>query len=268
MKVSIVTVSFNQGQFLERAIRSVLGQDHDDIEYIVVDAGSTDGSRDIIERFRDRLATVVLEPDRSAPDGLNKGFALATGGVFAYLNADDEYLPGAVRAAVATFRRQTDADIVVGHGYIVDTNRRPIRRFRSAPFSRWRFARGAAVVMQQSTFFRADAFRATPGFNVANRTSWDAELYLDMCLAGARVHVAEGYWSLFRIHPESISGHGRLRAESARDHRRYFQRLTGREQRPSDWVSFPLARSIRWLADPRGLLERSLDLVGTSVLPP
>lgn len=268
MRVSIVTVSFNQVRYLERAIRSVAAQDHGDIEHIVVDAGSTDGSRDIIERFRDRLAAVVLEPDRGAPDGLNKGFALATGEVLAYLNADDEYLPGAVRAAVAAFRRHADADIVVGHGYIVDADGRPIRRFRSAPFSRWRFARGAAVVMQQSTFFRAEAFRTTPGFNVANRTSWDAELYLDMCLAGARVHVAEGYWSLFRIHPESISGHGRLCAESALNHSRYFRRVTGREPRPSDRASFLLARGLRWLADPRGLLERSRDLVSAPVLPP
>ena len=267
VKVSIVTVSFNQGRYLERALRSVADQDHDDIEHIVVDAGSTDGSRDIIERFRHRLATVVLEPDRGPADGLNKGFAHATGDVFAYLNADDEYLPGAVRAAAAAFRRHGNADIVVGHGYIVNADGQPIRRFRSAPFSRWRFARGAAVVMQQSTFFRASAFRATRGFNVENRTSWDAELYLDMCLSGARMRLAEGNWSLFRLHAESISGHGRLNAESVRNHRRYFRRLTGREGRPSDRASFALARAVRWLADPRGLLERARDFVRTPSLP-
>ena len=100
MKVSVVTVSFNQARFLERAIRSVLGQDYDDIEYIVVDPGSTDGSRAIVERWRDRIDRIILEPDRGPPDGLNKGFAAATGEIFAYLNADDALLPGAVRAAV------------------------------------------------------------------------------------------------------------------------------------------------------------------------
>ena len=268
MRVSIVTISFNQARYLERALRSVAAQDHDDIEHIVVDPGSTDGSRDIIERFRDRLAAVVLEPDRGPPDGLNKGFALATGDIFAYLNADDEYLPGAVRAAVAEFRRHADADIVVGHGYIVDGDGNSIRRFRSASFSRWRFARRAAVIMQPSTFFRADTFRATSGFNVANRTSWDTELYLDMCLAGARMHMAEGYWSLFRIHPDSISGSGRLNAEFARDEQRYFRRLTGREPRQLDLASFLLARALRWLVDPRGLLERLQDLIRPPVLRP
>ncbi len=266
MRVSIVTVSFNQARYLERALRSVAAQNHDDIEHILVDAGSTDGSRDIIERFRDRLAAVVLEPDRGPPDGLNKGFALATGDIFAYLNSDDEYLPGAVRAAVAEFRRRPDTDIVVGHGYIIDGDGNPIRRFRSAPFSPWRFARGGAVVMQQSTFFRAGAFRATSGFKVANRTSWDAELYLDMCLGGARTHLAEGYWSLFRIHPDSISGSGRLAAECARNNHRYFRRVTGRAPRPPDRASFLLAHLVRWLVDPRGLFERCRDLVRTPTI--
>ncbi len=259
MKVSIVTVSFNQGRFLERAIRSVVEQDHDDIEYIVVDPGSTDGSRDIIERYRGRIARVVLEPDRGAPDALNKGFAVATGELFAYLNADDAYLPEAVGAAVSAFERHPDADIIVGHGYIVNGHGRILRRFRSAPFSPLRFAYGAAVVMQQSTFFRASAFASAGGFNARNRASWDAELYLDMCLAGARVRMVEGYWSLFTIHPDSITGSGRLDRESALQQRRHFRRVMGREWRPSDRLLRAPARVWRWLADPRGLWERASE---------
>ena len=267
MKVSIVTISFNQARFLERAIRSVLGQDYDDVEYIVVDAGSTDGSRAIVERWRARIDKVFLEPDSGPSDGLNKGFAVATGEVFACLNADDAFLPGAVRAAVGAFRRRPDADVVVGHGYIVDADGRAIRRFRSAPFSPWRFAHGAAVVMQQSTFFRASAFAAAGGFNVRSRASWDAELYLDMCLAGARVRVVEGYWSLFTIHPDSISGSGRRDAEHARSERRFFRRLTGRDPRRCDRALSLLARVWRWLVDPRGLSERLKDLFARPVLP-
>lgn len=259
MKVSVVTVSLNQAKFLERAIRSVIGQDYHDIEYIVVDPGSTDGSRDIVERHRERIAKVVLEPDRGAPDGLNKGFAAATGEIFAYLNSDDAFLPGAIRAAVSAFERHPDADIVIGHGYVVDAGGRVVRRFRSAPFSRWRFAHGAAVVMQQSTFFRASAFRAAGGFNVRNRTCWDAELYLDMCLAGARSRIVEGYWSLFTIHPDSISGSRRRDDEYVLSSRRHFRRVMGRDRRPSDRVFSTLARIWRWLVDPRGLSERLKD---------
>ncbi len=261
MKVSIVTVSFNQGQFLDRAIRSVLGQDHDDIEYIVVDPGSTDGSREIIERYRDRIARTVFEPDRGAPDGLNKGFASATGAIFAYLNADDAYLPGAVRAAVSAFERHPRTDIVVGHGYIVDAGGRIVRRFRSAPFSPWRFAYGAAVVMQQSTFFRRRAFERAGGFDASNRSCWDADLYLEMCLAGARVRIVGGYWSLFTHHPNSISGSRRLEREHAMQQRRRFRRVMGRGWRALDRLLCVPARIARWIIDPRGAWERAQDLL-------
>ncbi len=261
MKVSIVTVSFNQGRFLERAIRSVLEQDHDDIEYIVVDPGSTDGSREIIKRYRNRIARTVFEPDYGAPDGLNKGFASATGAIFAYLNADDAYLPGAVRAAASAFERHPCTDIAVGHGYIVDAGGRVVRRFRSAPFSPWRFAYGAAVVMQQSTFFRRGAFERVGGFDVDNRSCWDADLYLEMCLAGGRVRLVEGYWSLFTLHADSITGSGRLEREYAVRERRRFRRVMGREWRALDRLLCVPARIARWIIDPRGAWERAQDLL-------
>lgn len=253
MKVSVVTLSFNQADYLERAIRSVVEQDHDDIEYIVVDPGSTDGSRDIIERYRDRIATVITDPDKGPPDGLNNGFAAATGDIYAYMNADDAFLPGAIREAVAAFEANPDADIVVGHGYIVDGDGKVIRHFRSAPFTPWRFAHGAAVVMQQSTFFRASAYKKTNGFNIENRTSWDAELLLDMGLAGARVKVVEADWSIFALYADSISGSQRMGDESLVNHRRYFKMVMGRDQRASDALFFKWARIWRWVTDPRGL---------------
>ena len=109
VKVSIVTISFNQADFLEEAILSVLGQDYPDIEYIIVDAGSTDGSLEIIERYRERLAAVIVGPDAGPADGLNKGFRLATGSICGYINADDAYLPGAISSAVKAFERHPDA---------------------------------------------------------------------------------------------------------------------------------------------------------------
>ena len=99
MKFSIVTISFNQAPYLETAIRSVLDQNYPDLEYIIVDPGSTDGSRDIIERFRSRFAKIIFEPDQGPGDGLNKGFAHATGDILGYLNSDDALLPGALNGA-------------------------------------------------------------------------------------------------------------------------------------------------------------------------
>ncbi len=113
--VSIVTISFNPAEFVERTILSVLAQDYPDIEYIVVDPGSTDGSREIIERYRPRISKIILRPDHGAADGLNGGFAEATGEIFGFLNSDDMLLPGAVSSAVAFLEKHKEIDVVSGH---------------------------------------------------------------------------------------------------------------------------------------------------------
>lgn len=259
MKLSIVTISFNQAEYLERAMLSVLDQNYDDVEYIVVDAGSSDGSRDIIERYRDRIAHIVMEPDEGPADGLNKGFALASGDICGYLNADDEFLPGAFRQAMECFRNQPEVDVICGHGYLVDASGTPYRRFRSDLFDARRYALGGVTVMQQSTFFRRAAFAAVGGFNAGNETSWDGELMLEMSLAGMRFAVADHYWSIFRIHPVSISGSQRMREESRRRWDIYFERYFGRPPRRGDAVMKLWARIQKRLHDPIGLWVRVSD---------
>src|SRR5258708_2417562 len=128
MKLSIVTISLNQEKFLERAILSVLNQASVSLEYIIVDAGSKDGSREIIERYRARLAHVIFEPDAGPADGLNKGFARATGELFGYINADDFYLPGGLAKAVAAMECRPDAAAIVGNGFVVDAEGRATKR--------------------------------------------------------------------------------------------------------------------------------------------
>jgi glycosyltransferase involved in cell wall biosynthesis len=252
MKVSIVTISFNQVKFIERAICSVLSQDYPDIEYIVVDPGSTDGSLDIISQYKNRITKVIVEPDKGPPDGLNKGFAVASGDIFAYINADDALLPGAVSAAVKVFKSKPLADVVIGHGYIVDPQEKVIRRFISAPFNAWRFAYGAATVIQQSTFFRNSIYSTVGGFNINNRTSWDAELLLNMGLKGAKIRIVNDYWSIFTIHPDSISGSQRMAEESLMNHRRYFKMVMGREPNRGDYWWRKIAWIQRWLMNPIG----------------
>jgi glycosyltransferase involved in cell wall biosynthesis len=260
VKVSIVTISFNQGRYLARAIASVVGQDYPDIEYIVVDAGSTDGSRDIVEQYRGSVSRVVLEPDRGPGDGLNKGFSLATGSVFAYLNADDELLPGAVRRAVQALGARPWAGAVVGHGYVVDATGAVLRCVRSPKFGARRFAYGIGVVMQQSTFIRREAFEAVGGFNNDNRTSWDAELLVGIALNGYPVERVNEYWSLFRIHPASITGSQAWKQLSIKNHQRLFRRVMGREPNRLDLAISKAARVLRWAEDPAGALARIRDM--------
>ncbi len=102
--VSIITPSYNQVQYLEDTIQSVIQQDYPNIEYIVVDGGSTDGSLEVIERYKNKLAWWVSEPDQGQADAINKGFRKASGEIIAWLNSDDLYLPGAISSAVELFQ--------------------------------------------------------------------------------------------------------------------------------------------------------------------
>ena len=118
--VSILTPSYNQGRFLEETIQSVLSQDYPNLEYLIVDGGSTDGSVEVIQRFSDRLAWWVSERDDGQTDALNKGFAHARGEIFAWLNSDDTYLPGAVSAAVNCLQAHPEAALVYAEANLVD----------------------------------------------------------------------------------------------------------------------------------------------------
>lgn len=123
---------------------------------------------------------------------------------------------------IAAFRHHPHADVICGDGYITDRDGALTKRFLSDPFDSRRYALGGVTIMQQSTFFRSTAFIAINGFNIDNKSSWDGELMLDMGLAGLRFAVVRQYWSIFRIHSESISGSQHMAAESRRNRDRYF----------------------------------------------
>src|SRR5215208_2659718 len=119
-RVSIITPSFNQGQFLEETMHSVLEQDYPNIEYIVVDGGSADNSVEIIKKYQGQLAWWVSEKDRGHADALNKGFSHATGEILAWLNSDDVYFPNAVSQAVSFLKTNPAIGMVYGDAELID----------------------------------------------------------------------------------------------------------------------------------------------------
>lgn len=259
MKISIVTISYNQARFLEQAIKSVIGQGYGELEYIVVDPGSTDGSRDIIERYRSEISAVVYEPDNGPADGLNKGFSRATGDIFGFINADDILLPGALRKVADYFRENPATDIVCGCGFMIDESGRATTRKIPTRLSKRLYAYGAVTFFQQGMFFRKRAYRATQGFNPENRSCWDGELVLDMLINGARAGILHEDLGAFRIHGSSISGSGRLGEIYRQDCRRLFAKAMGREMNTTDRVLGKIFRLEKWLMNPGATLARALS---------
>ena len=128
--VSIITPSFNQADYLEHTIRSVLEQDYPNIEYMVVDGGSTDGSVDIIKKYEKQLAWWVSEPDKGQSEAINKGFKRANGEIVAWLNSDDVYMPNAITRAVETLQANPEAAFVYANLHSINARGEHVNTIR------------------------------------------------------------------------------------------------------------------------------------------
>jgi glycosyltransferase involved in cell wall biosynthesis len=225
MKFSIVTISFNQARFLEQAILSIISQDYPNIQYIVVDPGSTDGSRDIIEKYHNHIDKIIFEPDNGPADGLNKGFRAATGQIYGFLNSDDFLLSSAISTVAKVFEKRLDIDVLSGHGLIVDEDNKIKKKIYSHRFSPVAYVNGACVLVQQSTFFKENIFWGAGGFNCNNRVSWDGELWLDIALNGGKFTRINRFLSAFRLYSDSISGSGNYLNEIMKQNERICEKI-------------------------------------------
>jgi glycosyltransferase involved in cell wall biosynthesis len=156
--VTIVTPSYNQGRFIRDTIESVLSQNYPNLEYIVIDALSTDETAEVCAEYADRL-TFISEKDRGQSDAINKGFRLAKGEYVAWLNSDDIFLPGAVGRAVDAFEQEPGLGAVYGEGYQIDIDGEVKQRFEvTEPFNLWKLVYLSDYILQQTVFFRRAVF--------------------------------------------------------------------------------------------------------------
>jgi glycosyltransferase involved in cell wall biosynthesis len=156
--VTVVTPSYNQGRFIAATIESVLAQDYPNLEYLVIDGGSTDETAAVAARYAGRL-TFVSEPDRGQCHAINKGFRRARGEYVAWLNSDDVYLPGAISTAIAALQADPLAGAVYGEGYQIDEAGAVISRFQpTQPFDLWKLLNLSDYILQQTVFFRRRIF--------------------------------------------------------------------------------------------------------------
>ena len=199
--VSIVTPSYNQARFLEFTIRSVLEQDYPNIEYILVDGGSTDGSLDILQRYADRFACCVSEKDRGQTDAINKGFARANGDVLAWLNSDDTYEPHAVAEAVEFVKGRPEVGMVYGDANFLDEDSLVIGRFPAAQTDYRRLRRGYVHIPQQASFWRADLWKKVAPLDPSFYFAMDYDLWVRLA-AQAPVQYIPRLWANFRLHDQ------------------------------------------------------------------
>jgi glycosyltransferase involved in cell wall biosynthesis len=197
--VTIVTACLNSERFIEQTVLSVLCQDYPRIEYIVMDGGSTDGTLEILRKYEHALRW-QSGPDRGTPDAINRGFALGTGEILGFLNADDLYLPGAVSAAVAQLIQNQDAAGVYGDAWWIDEEGARITPYPVRDFDRSDLET-ECFICQPASFFRRAAFENTGGLDPNLNLTFDYDFWLrftrthslqriDSTLAESRMHRA------------------------------------------------------------------------------
>jgi glycosyltransferase involved in cell wall biosynthesis len=203
LKISIVTPSYNQGQFLEETLRSVLAQRRLIHEYFVFDGGSTDQSVDLIRKHAAQIDYWVSEKDRGQSDAIHKGFTRATGDILFWLNSDDVLLPGALSRVQEAFARQPDWDVLTGHSLWMDADSRIIRMHRMPAETPFWIGRGIMHVCQQTCYFKRSVYQAVGGVRLDLHCVMDGEMWLRMFAAGARWGHIPRYLGAFRRHPQS-----------------------------------------------------------------
>jgi len=198
--VSIITPSFNQVQFLEQTIQSVLGQDYPQIEYIIVDGGSTDGSVDMIKKYEGRLAWWVSEQDQGQTDAINKGFAHSKGEVLAWINSDDTYNPRAVGQAVKYLIENPDVAMVYADCNFINEAGQVIGKFNSKQTDYRRLREGYVHIPQQTMFFRAKYWQELGPLDPSFYFAMDYDLWTRIASKAPIKYLAGQTWANFRIH--------------------------------------------------------------------
>lgn len=176
MKISIITVAFNAAHTVADTLESVADQAHAEIEHIVVDGASTDGTIDVIRRNGERVARLISEPDHGIYDAMNKGLRLATGAVIGFLNADDVYADPGVIARVSAIMEKEKLDALFGDVEFVSPGRRdrPLRRYRSERFRPDRLGWGW-MPAHPALFMRREVFERAGGFSTDYKIAGDFE---------------------------------------------------------------------------------------------
>jgi len=231
-RVSITTPSYNQGQFIEETIRSVLLQGYPDLEYIIIDGGSTDETLEIVRRYEPWLTYWVTEPDDGQTHAINKGWKRATGDILSYINTDDCYLDRTITTAAHEFSTTSNVGMVYGSAIVVDEAGNQLRTWEARPFDVKTMLTAGNIVPQPAAFFSRDALKKVGYLN----EEWQLIMDYEFC-----IRVGEQFPAIcvpatlakFRNHEQSKS---RLRfEETTHELIRFVTSFSPHEISPHDW---------------------------------
>lgn len=205
-KITVVTPSFNQGQFIEQTIDSVIGQRYPNLEYIVIDGGSTDGTVDILKKYDHQIDFWISEPDGGQANAINKGFAKGNGEILAWLNSDDVYENDVLQQVADFFAQTPDVDVISGrcrlwYGDSRDRmiQKSPLRTLEDFLKFNANWLNGHQIV-QPEAFFRRRAFNKVGGLREELQYSFDVCLWIDMVKSGCKFASIDRHWANLRMH--------------------------------------------------------------------
>jgi glycosyltransferase involved in cell wall biosynthesis len=258
--ISLVTCSFQQARFLDATVRSVLAQCYPGLEYIVIDGGSTDGSKAIIERHAASLAYWVSEPDGGQTDALIKGFDRATGEICGWLCSDDILLPGALSRVGDFFRTHADINAVYGDSLWIDIDGQPIRPKREMGFNRFVFLHYGNYVPQPSMFWRRSLYETVGGLHPGFDVAMDNDLW-EKFSARDRIFHIPFYLSCMRQYPQQKTTASWLRPRGRSEGTMVRTRASAIARVPG------LHPPLRWLAHMIRVAQKSACGGYTAVIP-
>ena len=228
-KFSIVTCSYQQGRFLEATIRSVLDQNYDNLEYIVLDGGSTDESVDILRRYDDAISYWHSEKDAGQTDALASGIDRATGELMGWLCSDDLLLPGALQAVADFFDANPDVQAVYGDALWIGAHGEFLRPKKEIEFNRFIFHYDHNYIPQPSMFWRRQLYNKVGGLNRRFNLAMDADLWDRFAQVTDIAHLPQ-YLSCMRYYPEQKTRS--MRSEGAREDEEIRARSSLAKYRP------------------------------------
>lgn len=202
-KISIITPSFNQGQFIEETILSILNQDYSNIEYIIIDGGSNDNTVDIIKKYSERITYWVSEKDSGQSEAINKGFMKATGDIVCWINSDDILMPGAVKKVMQYFSEHPDIKFINGYVLLIDKNSNILFNYFILKQKNWYAKHGIFYVSQQAMFWKRSLFNSIGYLKEDFHAMMDREFLIRVLKNKIKVGQIKKTLSGFRRHEAS-----------------------------------------------------------------